>query len=127
MNLIPEISGLDFKSKVLQSKEPVLVAFLAPWSEPCRTARLVLNEVASACAGTVKMVIVKADENPDLGVWYDIHSVPTLLYFVGGSLQAKVIGTASKEAILAKLQPVAHSSGAAPPPGEKEGNEPHKR
>ena len=103
MRSIPEISGLDFKSKVLQSKEPVLVAFLAPWSESCQTARLVLDEIATACTGKVKVVVVNADNHPDLGVWYDIHSIPTLLYFVGGTIRGKVIGTASKEAILAKL------------------------
>jgi len=115
MSSIPELSGLDFQSKVLQSTEPVLVAFLAPWSQPCQTARLVLDEVASGCTGTLNVFTVNADDNPDLGVWYDIHSVPTLLYFVGGSLQAKVIGTASKEAILAKLQSVDHSGRATPP------------
>jgi thioredoxin 1 len=110
MRSIPEINGLDFNLKVLQSKEAVLVAFLAPWSKPCQTARLVLDEVATACAETVKVVIVNADDHPDLGVWYDIHSIPTLLYFVGGNLRAKVIGTASKEAIIAKLMPGSQSS-----------------
>jgi thioredoxin 1 len=54
----------------------------------------------------VKIVKVNADDNPDLSLWYEVQSIPTLLYFVDGSIRAKVVGTASKEAILAKLEPL---------------------
>jgi thioredoxin-like negative regulator of GroEL len=83
------------------------VAFLAPWSRPCQTVRLVLDEIATEYAETVKVAVVNADDHPDLGLWYDIHSVPTLIYFVEGKIRAKVVGTASKEAILAKFRPAA--------------------
>jgi thioredoxin-like negative regulator of GroEL len=43
------------------------------------------------------------DDNPDLGLRFAIQSIPTLLYFFHGKVSAKIIGTASKEAILAKL------------------------
>jgi thioredoxin 1 len=103
---ILEVGEASFESEVLKSKPPVLVAFWAPWSHPCHILDAVLEEVASACAGKVKVVKVNADDNPDLSMWYEVQSIPTLLYFVAGSLRAKVIGTASKEAILAKLQAV---------------------
>jgi thioredoxin-like negative regulator of GroEL len=74
----------------------------------------VLDEVATACARTVKVVKVNADNNPDLGFWYEIQSIPTLLYFVGGSLHAKVVGTTSKEAILSKLKLVCHGDDSTP-------------
>ena len=101
---IVEIGGANFESEVLQSKQPVLVAFFAPWSRACQTVRPVLDEVAKACAGSVKVVKVNADNNPDLGIWYEIQSIPTLLFFVGGSLRGKVIGTVSKEAVFSQLQ-----------------------
>jgi thioredoxin-like negative regulator of GroEL len=43
------------------------------------------------------------DDNPDLGLRFAIQSIPTLLYFIHGKVSAKIIGTASMEAILAKL------------------------
>src|SRR5882757_357635 len=101
---IAEIGEANFDSEVLQSKQPVLVAFLAPWSRPCQQVRSVLDEVATACARTVKVVKINADTNPDLGFCYDIHSIPTLLYFVNGALRAKMVGTTSQEAILSKLK-----------------------
>ena len=100
-----EIGEADFQSQVLRSKQPVLVEFWAPWSQPCQILESVLDEIATTCGGKVKIVKVNADDNPDLSLWYEVQSIPTLLYFIDGSIRAKVVGTASKEAILAKLEP----------------------
>jgi len=69
----------------------------------------VLEEVAAACAGRVKVVRINADNHPDLSLVWRIQSIPTLLYFVEGNLRAKVVGTASKEAILSKLRSVTNN------------------
>jgi thioredoxin 1 len=97
------IGQADFASAVLQSGKPVLAVFTAAWSRPCQVLEATLNEVVPACEGRVEVVKINADDQPDLSLWYDIQSVPTLLYFVSGRVHAKVVGTASKEAILAKL------------------------
>jgi len=99
------IASEDFKAKVLESKQPVLVEFWAPWSRPCQALEPVLQEIARDCAGKVEVVKVNADDSLDLSLWYDIQSVPTLLYFVQGNPCLRVVGTATKEAILAKLKP----------------------
>jgi thioredoxin 1 len=102
---IVEIDEKNFESEVLRSKQPVMVAFLTLWSRPCHIIGSVLDEVATACAGRVKVVKVNADDNLDLGVWYEIQSIPTLLCFVNGKVSVRIVGTASKEAILSKLMP----------------------
>ena len=94
----------NFDSEVLNSKQPVLVAFLTSWSRPCAVILPVLDEIASECAGKLKVVRVNADTNLDLSLWYDVQSIPTLLYFVTGNVRAKIVGTATKEAILSKLE-----------------------
>ena len=101
-----EVGQADFESEVLQGKLPTLVAFWAPWSRPCQILEATLDEVAATCVGSVKVVKVNADDNPELSMWYGIQSIPTLLYFVGGNLRARLVGTASKEAITSKLQAV---------------------
>jgi len=58
-------------------------------------------DVAARCAGSAEIVKVNADDNPELSIWYNIQSIPTLLFFRDGLLQTRVIGTASSEAILA--------------------------
>ena len=102
---IVEIGEANFFSEVVQSKRPVLVGFLAPGNQPFQVLRLVLDEVATACVGSVKVVWVNAADNPNLSIWYRIQSIPTLLYFVDGRPRVRVIGAASKEAILSQLKP----------------------
>ena len=93
----------DFELKVLRSELAIVAVFWVPWSHPCKILDLVLKEVADACAGSWTVAKVNADDNPALSLWYGIQSVPTLLFFVRGVNRAQIVGTASKEAILAKL------------------------
>lgn len=104
MKPISEINEPEFEVEVLKSGQPVLVNFWAEWSQPCRRIGFVLDEFAAECNGKVKVVKVNVDDNPDLGMWYGIQSIPTLLYFINGNVVAEIVGTASKAAILAKLQ-----------------------
>ena len=103
---IIEIGEANFESEVLRWKQPVLVAFSAAWSRPCQILDSVLEEVAAAVAGRVKVVKINADNNPDLSLIWEIQSIPTLLFFADGTLRARIVGTASKEAILSKLRSV---------------------
>jgi thioredoxin 1 len=103
--LIAEIDEGKFRSEVLRSKQPVMVAFLAPWSRPCRVIWPVLEEVGLECAESVKVVKINADDFPALGASYGIHSIPTLLCFVRGKVRVEIVGTASKMAMLTALEP----------------------
>jgi thioredoxin 1 len=105
-----EVDTATFDLQVLLSERPVLVAFAAPWSRPCQLIESVLDEIASSCPDKLKVVRVNVDDNPDLGLWYDIQSVPTLLYFMAGSVRGKVVGTATKAAILSKLEAVSNAN-----------------
>ena len=124
---IPNLEQAHFEGDVLQAKQPVLLVFWAPWSQVCQTLEAVLEEVATECATWLRVFWVNVEDNPDLSMWYDIQSIPTLVYFVGGVVRAKVVGTASKEAILAKLQSVLFGGSAAALTSDaKKENEPHR-
>jgi len=100
------ITAADFTAEVLAPKQPVLVEFWTSWSRPCQILDSVLRELADAWGEKVKVVKVDADNSLDLSLCYDIQSVPTLLYFVHGKPCERIVGTASKDAILAKLKPL---------------------
>ena len=117
MRSIPEINGTNFEAEVLKSKQPVLVSFWAAWSQPCQTLGPVLDEVAAECNGRVKVFKVNVDYNSYLELWFGIQSIPTLLCFVNGEVVATITGTASKEAILAVLKPLADAIPSIPEPG----------
>jgi len=102
-NVVQEISEPEFGAEVLRSTQPALVGFLAGWSKPCQLVEPVLEEVAEACDGQSRVFKVNVDDNPDLGTFFGIQSVPTLIYFVNGHVCAKIVGMASPKAVLAKL------------------------
>jgi thioredoxin 1 len=99
------IASADFIVEVLESTQPVLVEFCTAWSRPCQALEPVLQKLAADCAGKVKVVCVNADDSLDLSLVYDIQDVPTLMCFVEGNPRWRVIGTATADAIEAKLQP----------------------
>ena len=112
---LPAVAAGDFRAEVLDSRQPVLVAFWTPWSRTCQIFDSVLQELAVALAGKVKVVKVNADDSLDLSLCYDIQSIPTLLSFVEGRPRLRIVGTASKEAVLAKLQSVLGGDNAESP------------
>jgi thioredoxin 1 len=100
---VEEINDPEFETQVLHSTQPVLVGFLTGWSKPCRLIEPILDEVAAACDSSATIFKVNVDDNPDLGAMYSIQSIPTLIYFFKGTVCAKIVGTASAKAILAKF------------------------
>jgi len=99
------VTGANFAAEVLECPKPVLVEFWAPWSRPCRVLDAVFQQIAQGWGRKIKAVKVNADDCLDLSLMYEIHSVPTVLCFVQGNPSRRIIGTASKEAILDKIKP----------------------
>ena len=102
--VMTEIDEIQFESEVLKSNRPAMVMFWAPWSAPCKILTPVMDRVAMACGGNVKVFKINADDHPSLSLWYGVQSIPTVLYFVRGTLRGQMVGTASKEAILSLLR-----------------------
>ena len=104
MKVVREIGHSKFETEVLHSRGPVLVSFMTDWSKPCQLLGSVLEEVAEACNGKVKVLTLNVDDNPDLGNLYGVQSVPTLTCFINGTVRIKIVGMASTKVILEKLQ-----------------------
>ena len=68
-----------------------------------------LDEIAAEFVDHLKVATVKLDRSPNLGLWYGIRCIPTMLYFVDGEVSIGIFGTTSKEAILSQLKPVMSS------------------
>jgi thioredoxin 1 len=105
-----EINEANFQSEVLNSNQPVVVDFWAPWCGPCKMLAAVLDEIATEQGGRVKVAKVNVDEHPVLTERCGIQSIPTLLYFSDGEVQHQTVGISSKKAILEKLTGALHAS-----------------
>ncbi|HPU57081.1 MAG TPA: thioredoxin domain-containing protein [Verrucomicrobiota bacterium] len=120
---ILQVSQADFDVEVLRAALPVLVAFLADWSQPCRVLSPVLERIAAMCADRLKVVAVNADDNPELSLWHNIQSVPTLLCFSAGRLIGSIVGTATEGAILARFEGLVTPPDRHSPRDSKEGSD----
>ncbi len=100
MGNVAEFTEANFAQEVLQSSEPVLVDFWAPWCAPCRMIGPVIDELASEYRGSVKIGKVNIDDNPGPAQSYNVMNIPTLLVFKGGEVVERFVGVQPK----AKLQ-----------------------
>ena len=86
----------DFDSQVLNADGPVLVDFWATWCGPCKMIAPALDELATTYAGRAKVVKIDIDQNRNTAMKYHVRSIPTLLLFKGGQVQATQIGAVGK-------------------------------
>jgi thioredoxin len=99
-----EVTETNFETEVLKSNQPVLVGFATGWSFPSMTLEGVLEEIARESVDYLKVARVKLNHSPNLGLWYGIRCIPTILCFIDGEERVGIFGTTSKEAILSQLK-----------------------
>lgn len=101
--LVRNVGDTDFDAEVLQSSEPVLVDFWAEWCGPCKMIGPMLDELAGEYAGKVRIAKVNVDHNQATAMKYHVRSIPMLLLFKDGQVQATQIGAVPKAQLRAML------------------------
>lgn len=89
------ITKQNFEAEVLQSEQPVLLDFWAPWCGPCRMVGPVIEELSEEVLN-VKFAKLNVDEEPEVAEKYGIMSIPTLILFRNGEIAKRVTGARGK-------------------------------
>ena len=98
---ISHVGDADFSTAVLGSELPVLVDFWAEWCGPCKAIAPLLDDVAKAYAGKVRVVKINIDDNPQTPRQYAVRGIPTLMMFKGGKVAGTHVGLAGKPQLTA--------------------------
>ncbi|GAB1406685.1 thioredoxin TrxA [Thermomonas brevis] len=93
----------DFAAQVLESDQPVLVDFWAPWCGPCKMIAPALDQLANEYAGKAKIVKVDVDQNPATAMKFHVRSIPMLLVFKDGQIHGQQVGAVGKAQLAALI------------------------
>src|SRR5436853_6930562 len=96
---LSDVTDTNFQAEVIESEQPVLVDFWAPWCGPCRVVAPVLEEIAGE-RDDLRIVKLNTDENPQVSAQFQVLYIPTLILFKGGQPVKKVVGASPKRQLV---------------------------
>ena len=100
---VHNITSHNFREEVLNSQNPVLLDFWAPWCGPCNLLSPVLEEIA-ASRPDIKVCKVNVDSERDLASQFKIYRIPTMLIMYQGQEEERILGAREKEELLALFE-----------------------
>ncbi len=100
---IKHITSENFESDVLKSEEPVLMDFWAEWCGPCKMLAPILDQIAEDYKGRLQIAKLDVEESQSIAMQFGVRSIPTLILFKGGVVEAQHVGMLSKEQLIKLL------------------------
>ena len=108
-----EVTDGSFETEVLQSRDPVLVDFWAPWCGPCRLLGPVIEAVAARYQDRALIAKLNVDENVSISQRYGIKGIPTLILFKNGKEVERIVGATSEKTIGEMIERLSDTAVAA--------------
>jgi len=93
------VTDRTFADEVIASHLPVLLDCWAAWCAPCGAMSPVLEDLARAYAGRLKITKLNVDQNPMTASRYSVMSLPMLLFFRDGKVVDSAAGALPRQEI----------------------------
>ncbi|MSR08368.1 MAG: thioredoxin [Gammaproteobacteria bacterium] len=101
---IVHVSDVTFEAQVLKSTRPVLVDFWAEWCGPCKSIAPILEQIAIEYQDRIEIAKVDVEDSQSTAMKYGIRSIPTLMLFRDGVVEAQHVGIVSREQLQKLLE-----------------------
>ena len=103
------ISEAQFEAEVIQSSNAVVADFYATWCGPCKILSPRLDRLAGSFTNEIKFVKINVDAAPNLAQHFNIHAIPTLLFFKNGQVVDSMVGLVPDDDLKARLESLTQS------------------
>lgn len=99
-----QLSKLDFKKEVIESKTLALVQFKKEWNGASQIIEPVYNELANSYNGVVSFYTVDVEKENGLDREYGVMDIPTILFFKQGKIIDHAVGLTPKNVLITKIE-----------------------
>jgi thioredoxin 1 len=104
MSDLLQVTDETFEAEIINSDLPAIVDFWAEWCGPCRMVGPVVEDLAKAYSGKIKVAKMDVDKNRQTPAKFGIRNIPTLILFKGGQVANTIIGAQPKSYIEGELK-----------------------
>jgi thioredoxin 1 len=104
MGDILEVSDDSFDSEIIKADLPAMVDFWAEWCGPCKMVGPVVEELAAAYKGKIRIAKMDVDKNRKTPAKFGIRNIPTMILFKDGEVIKTIIGAQPKKSLEEELK-----------------------
>ncbi len=97
--MVQALTAAEFDAFIAEAEVPVLVDLWASWCGPCRMLSPLVDKLAEAYEGRLKVAKVDIDAEGAVAMQFGVTSIPTLLLFKDGKLVDRSVGLVPAQAL----------------------------